>query len=78
MTGVQTCALPISRFCRRGASVQAKPPRLLPLAIPLALYPPVYYLTQNFPRYRYPILWISFLLSGYAIAHLLERLRKVN
>ena len=48
------------------------------LAIPLALYPPVYYLTQNFPRYRYPILWISFLLSGYAVTHLLERLRKEN
>ena len=53
-------------------------PAFWPLAIPLALYPPVYYLTQNFPRYRYPILWISFLLSGYAVTHLLERLRKVN
>jgi hypothetical protein len=45
-------------------------PAFWPLAIPLALYPPVYYVTQNFPRYRYPILWISFLLAGYALVRL--------
>ena len=43
-----------------------------PLATALVLYPPVYYLTQDFPRYRYPILWISFLLSGYAVTHMGE------
>jgi len=44
------------------------------LAIPLIVYPPVYYLTQNFPRYRYPILWISFLLAGYAVIQMMDRL----
>jgi len=44
------------------------------LAIPLIVYPPVYYLTQNFPRYRYPILWISFLLAGYVVTQMLDRL----
>ncbi len=48
------------------------------LAIPLLVYPPVYYLTQNFPRYRYPVLWISFILSGYALTELFERLGKRN
>ena len=36
-------------------------------AAPLLLYPLVYYATQNFLRYRYPILWISFLLAGHAL-----------
>jgi hypothetical protein len=26
--------------------------------------------TQNIPRYRYPIFWISFLLAGHALVRL--------
>jgi hypothetical protein len=47
-------------------------PAFWPLAIPLALYPPVYYVTQNIPRYRYPIFWISFLLAGHALVRLCD------
>ena len=36
-------------------------------AAPLMLYPLVYYATHTFVRYRYPILWISFLLAGHAL-----------
>jgi len=48
------------------------------LAIPLIVYPPVYYLTQNFPRYRYPILWISFMLAAVALGALRSRIWKSN
>jgi hypothetical protein len=33
----------------------------------LASYPIIYYFVQHLLRYRYPILWISFLLAAYAL-----------
>jgi hypothetical protein len=37
------------------------------LAAILALYPLIYYLVQAEERYRYPIVWVTLLLAGYAI-----------
>jgi hypothetical protein len=39
----------------------------------LVLYPLVYYVMQFIDRYRYPILWLSFLLGSLAITNLLGK-----
>jgi hypothetical protein len=41
----------------------------------LVVYPLPYYLVQAMARYRYPALWVSALLAGYAVAQVRERLR---
>jgi hypothetical protein len=38
----------------------------------LLLFPPVYYVIQSAPRYRYPILWMSWLLAACAAEHLIR------
>lgn len=45
------------------------------LIIPLATFPLIYYLVAYMPRYRMPIDWLLFLLSGSAIWHWLEARR---
>lgn len=40
----------------------------------LALYPPVYYLLQADDRYRFPILWVSYLLGSHVLVRLAGRL----
>ena len=44
------------------------------LAIWLCLYPIIYYLVQFEDRYRYPIMWVTFLLGAVPISFVLERL----
>ena len=41
----------------------------------LAVYPLVYYVVQHFARYRYPVLWVSSLLAGYAAVAAWDRAR---
>jgi hypothetical protein len=36
----------------------------------LLLFPPVYYIIQCVPRYRYPIIWVSAIFAGIALHHL--------
>ncbi|MFN8061304.1 MAG: hypothetical protein U0Q12_19240 [Vicinamibacterales bacterium] len=47
----------------------------LVLAAPLLLFPIVYYLLQFEDRYRYPILWVTFLLAGHALVDRARRFR---
>lgn len=47
-----------------------KTPALAFIASVVALYPLIYYVVQSSPRYRYPIMWISLLGAGYALAEL--------
>jgi hypothetical protein len=42
----------------------------------LGVYPLVYYLVQHVLRYRYPILWVSSLMSAYALAAAWDRIRR--
>ncbi len=42
----------------------------------LALFPPVYYLVQFEERYRYPILWITWILAAWAVQAAAARLRR--
>ncbi len=42
----------------------------------LALYPLVYYIVQFADRYRYPILWITFLLGAFPITGFLRAIRQ--
>lgn len=43
----------------------------------LLLFPLVYYLIQFAPRYRYPLLWVSWLLAGHAVMEISKyRLRR--
>ena len=51
-------------------------PAFWPLTIQITVYPPVYYLTQNFPRYRYPILWVSFLFAAYGLSVVWKRIAR--
>jgi len=44
-----------------------------PLCLCLVLFPMVYYVVEFDPRYRYPILWITWLLAAYAIVTFLSR-----
>ena len=41
----------------------------------LALFPLVYYVIQFDPRYRYPIMWLTFLLGSLPITELVRRLK---
>jgi hypothetical protein len=36
----------------------------------LATFPGIYYVIESNVRYRYPILWVSLLMAGYALAAL--------
>lgn len=45
-----------------------EPLRAAVLAAPLAIVPTLYYPVQFEDRYRYPVLWVTFLLAGYALA----------
>ena len=40
----------------------------------LLLYPLVYYIVQHVVRYRYPVLWVSSLMSAYVLTTVWERL----
>ena len=40
------------------------------LALWLVLFPLIYYVVQFDPRYRFPILWVNFLLAGILMAEL--------
>lgn len=40
----------------------------------LALFPPVYYFVEFIPRYRYPILWATFLPASFALERAAEAL----
>jgi hypothetical protein len=44
-------------------------------ALWLALFPLIYYFVLFIERYRYPVLWITFLLAGYAVADILSIVR---
>jgi hypothetical protein len=50
--------------------------RRLPVAVflvsALATYPIIYYFVQSTVRYRYPVMWISLLCAGYALARIGE------
>jgi hypothetical protein len=43
------------------------------LAIILATYPLIYYITQFAARYRQPILWVTWMLASYCVAELFRR-----
>jgi len=41
----------------------------------LAVYPPIYYVVVSDVRYRYPVLWLTFLSAGYLLTRLLRLLQ---
>jgi hypothetical protein len=43
------------------------------LTVWLTLFPLIYYVVQAAPRYRYPVLWISWLLAGQTLVSLTRR-----
>jgi hypothetical protein len=45
------------------------------IAVVLSIYPLVYYVVVSDVRYRYPVLWLSLLPSGYFLSFLLGRAR---
>ena len=45
-------------------------PAFLFLVATLTIYPPLYYVVVSDVRYRYPVLWLSMLATGYAIGQL--------
>lgn len=51
-------------------AVRRKEPAAWILGAILLFYPTLYYLTQADDRYRYPVVWVSLLLAGYALAAL--------
>ena len=44
----------------------------------LTIYPPIYYILQNFDRYRYPILWVTFGLAAVACSQTVEFLSRLR
>ena len=45
------------------------------LVLWLLFFPPIYYIVQFDPRYRFPILWVTLLLAGFLIAELAKGIR---
>jgi hypothetical protein len=41
-------------------------------AVPLIVFPPVYYITHTFPTYRHPIEPVIIMLAAYAIVSAME------
>ncbi|HXP88273.1 MAG TPA: hypothetical protein VN841_26315 [Bryobacteraceae bacterium] len=54
-------------------SLKHRTPGALVVGTLLALFPLVYYIVQFDPRYRYPILWVTWLEAAYFCAFLWER-----
>ena len=48
------------------------------VALVLAVYPVIYYITQFEFRYRYPIMWVTFLLGAMPITTCARRLWESN
>ena len=69
--GVGSDEIPGLRYPRIAQLARIEGTVVVDCTIQLTVYPPAYYLTQNFPRYRYPILWVSPLLAAYWISLLL-------
>jgi hypothetical protein len=55
--------------------VRQAPVRATVLAVPLVVMSALYAPVQFEDRYRYPILWVTFLVAGYALVAIWERVR---